>query len=839
MQDKYKTKAQLLEELNDLRQKVVQLEARHNSQAAGGVEKLVESQHLYQSTLDLLPQSIIRKDKELRFTFGNRVFLESLGMSLDDMVGKTNEDLYPKELAQKYTGDDRQVLQTGQSIDLIERHKAPASDESIYVRVIKTPVRDAKGEIDGLQLVFWDVTERIKTEQALTKEQTLLRTLIDNIPDLIYVKDVAGKFLLVNQAHAHYMGATTPDELVKKSDFDFYPEELAQQFRADEQQIVGAGRPLVDHEEVNLDQKSGRRSWTLTTKVPFKDDQGNILGLVGVSRDITERKQYQDALARRVTELETVGQVGTAASTILDPNQLLQVVVNLTKDRFNLYHTHIYLLNDMGDTLNLAAGAGDVGEKMVAQEWSIPLDQERSLVARAARTGKGVIVDNVREEPDWLPNPLLPNTWSELAVPMMVADRVLGVLDVQSDEIARFTQEDVHIQTTLALQVAVALENARLFEQGRNTLAETELQAWRLALMNEIGASLSQSADIDEVFRIVALKTGEIVEGDRVSVALVTPQSDKFEIMGLSGTQGAVPMGAVLPLKGTSVGRAVREMEVVINSETRDSRYIDVTQMYKAGMRSSLIAPLIASGQVLGTLNVASTKPNAYDVSDKNLMGQIASLLASTIESRQLFDQMQDALAEQQKSSYLLQERVKELNCLNEIGREITETPLLSEFLPWVAARIPPAMQQPGLCSVAINYDDRFYGVKEAVEMPSRIVNALRASGKVVGRITIAYSEKRDFLDEESALLGGVANRISGYIESRRLFKQIENRAERERLVNAISQKIQGTTTVDGALQTAIHELGQAFQAHRTQVKLGVAEDSNGDKLDTGEEIGT
>ena len=139
-------------------------------------------------------------------------------------------------------------------------------------------------------------------------------------------------------------------------------------------------------------------------------------------------------------------------------------MVDLAKARFDLYHAHIYLLDELGQTLNLVVGAGDVGQQLVSEGWSIPIDQEQSLVAQVARTGEGVIVNDVRQNPHHLPNPLLPDTRSELAVPLIVGGMVLGVLDVQSDQVNRFTQQDVQLKTTLASQVAVALQNAEQYE---------------------------------------------------------------------------------------------------------------------------------------------------------------------------------------------------------------------------------------------------------------------------------------------------------------------------------------------------------------------------------------
>ncbi|MBN2116825.1 MAG: GAF domain-containing protein, partial [Anaerolineales bacterium] len=166
---------------------------------------------------------------------------------------------------------------------------------------------------------------------------------------------------------------------------------------------------------------------------------------------------------KRAYELATVATVSTTASTLLDPDQLLQSVVDLTKERFGLYHAHVYTYESAWNTLMLAAGAGEVGRKLVAEQHAIPMTLMQSLVARAARDRKAVIVNDVSSEPGFLPNPLLPETRAEMAVPMTVGDKLLGVFDVQSDNAAGFSEEDANIYVTLAAQVGVALQNARLY----------------------------------------------------------------------------------------------------------------------------------------------------------------------------------------------------------------------------------------------------------------------------------------------------------------------------------------------------------------------------------------
>ncbi|MFN8383794.1 MAG: ATP-binding protein [Anaerolineales bacterium] len=175
---------------------------------------------------------------------------------------------------------------------------------------------------------------------------------------------------------------------------------------------------------------------------------------------------------RRARELETVAVVSTKASTVLDPDELLQSVVDLTKERFALYHAHIYLADESWNTLLLASGAGDIGRQMVTTGHAIQMDVPHSLVARAARERSAIIVNDSLANPDFLPNPLLPKTRSEMAIPMIVGESVLGVFDVQSEKAGHFSQEDANIYNTLATQVGIALQNARLYKEQSATVAQ-------------------------------------------------------------------------------------------------------------------------------------------------------------------------------------------------------------------------------------------------------------------------------------------------------------------------------------------------------------------------------
>jgi PAS domain S-box-containing protein len=138
-------------------------------------------------------------------------------------------------------------------------------------------------------------SERKRVEQALAHERDLLRALMDNIPDTIYFKDTASRFTRINRAQAQVLGVSDSREAIGKTDFDFFTSEHARDAYADEQEIVKSGQPLIDKVE-RIRRANGQARWVSATKVPITDEEGRVVGTVGISRDITERRQAEEAL---------------------------------------------------------------------------------------------------------------------------------------------------------------------------------------------------------------------------------------------------------------------------------------------------------------------------------------------------------------------------------------------------------------------------------------------------------------------------------------------------------------------------------------------------------------
>jgi len=180
-------------------------------------------------------------------------------------------------------------------------------DEALATAAVQRGAQDyiVKGREDGASLAraIRYAIERCRAQQALAEEHDLLRSLIDNIPDQVYLKNTSSRFVSVNPATAAFFGVASPDSIIGTSDFDYFPRELAEQFQAEEQALLRRDRPCVNREAAITD-SAGATRWMLTTKVPLRDPAGNITGLLGINRDITARKKAENALRRLNDELE-------------------------------------------------------------------------------------------------------------------------------------------------------------------------------------------------------------------------------------------------------------------------------------------------------------------------------------------------------------------------------------------------------------------------------------------------------------------------------------------------------------------------------------------------------
>ncbi len=328
--------------------------------------------------------------------------------------------------------------------------------------------RDAMGAITHYQGIVVDITERKHAEMRLKHSETSL----NEAQQLAHLGSwewniLTGENIWSAEQYrifGYMPGAIEPNYVLLEN--ALHPADKDRVLAA-MHNTVQTGVPYEDEYRIIRPDQAERILHAKTTMQC--DGEGTSCRVIGVVWDITEHKKLEELLAQRAAQLEKVAHISSAISAVLDVNTLLPKVVNLVKEQFGYSHSQIYLRDISSDTLTLAAEADKECHQMLANGHHIQIDDPHSIVARVAREKQGLIINDIKPTSSVSPNPLLPKTRSRLAVPLIVGDEVIGVFDVQSNEADHFTAEDTYIQTTLAGQVAVSIENARQFAARKQT----------------------------------------------------------------------------------------------------------------------------------------------------------------------------------------------------------------------------------------------------------------------------------------------------------------------------------------------------------------------------------
>ena len=261
--------------------------------------------------------------------------------------------------------------------------------------------------------------------------------------------------------------------------------------------------------------------------------------------------------------------------------------------------------------------------------------------------------------------------------PITVYGEPIGELSLAG--VDELDDEEKHILESIIEKVSDRLEAIRLSQQTEHALAVTEVQAERLAYLNELANALGEADTINEAFMAVEEQIGNIISHDRLSLTMLDADRQHLEVYALDGVKGVIPVGTTLPVQGTAIGAAVTQQQMINTVDLQQSDYLENIQLAKQGLRSTLVVPLVTGRTVLGTLNLASQSPAAFDAQDENMMRQIAPLLASTIESQRLFAEAQ--------------EQAKRERLLNQIGEKIRGTVTVESALQTAIEELGQALQ--------------------------------------------------------------------------------------------------------------------------------------------------
>ncbi|WP_420629817.1 GAF domain-containing protein [Candidatus Leptofilum sp.] len=601
--------------------------------------------------------------------------------------------------------------------------------------------------------------------------QTVLSALTQPV---VIARVTDGHLLFANDAFSRLIGVSR-EQLIGKSS-------LSQSIgSADYQKILRQIETEDTVHELEMEiarQDKEKISVMLSCRsITYDDTPAILISMV----DTTSRRENERLLEQRAREMEAVSQVSTFASSILDTDKLLQTMVDLTQDRFGLYHAHVYLLNKRQNMLNLAAGSGEVGRRMVDAKQAIPLATEQSLVAMAARTRQGVIENDVRANPTFLPNALLPNTKAEMAVPMMVGEVLLGVLDVQSDELDYFNQESIHIYTTLAAQLGVAIQNARSFGRAQKSLTETRAL---LQITNETGNLL----EVDKMLTSVLNQVLATTKFEAGLVSIYNPQRDDLDLLVNELPQMMFESIQEGGLKGSLCDLVYRGQKPIVVTDLMQEAPVDVTGLVNLGYQSYQGVPLRSGDEVLGTLCIFCSESLTLEEANTDFLLAVGQQVGAAIRNAQAFERSQAALADAKLSQEALELRTRELD---ELTRRLTREGW-EDFLE----------NEPDEDLRFLFDGESIHGAENlseetavSLDADAPIVQPIAVRGVPIGKMAIVPEEDTGEVEE---VVGAVMQQLAAHIENLRLTDQVQSAlAQTESLYTGSERIVLSSTEAD------------------------------------------
>lgn len=355
-------------------------------------------------------------------------------------------------------------------------------------------------------------------------------------------------------------------------------------------------------------------------------------------------------LVRRTVQLETSGQVGQQVTSILDTDELLELVVNLIQVRFNYYFVGVWLVTERKDEALLQAGMGRRGFTLPEALTRMPLEDD-SIIAHVCRAGQMRVVDDVTLAPDYVPDASLPECRSELALPLRMGETTLGALDIKSDQPAAFGTEDHIALQALADQLAVAIRNARLYqvEQHRRHLAEALERAAR-ALASDLNIQHVPGRILEELATVVPYGQGAIFLRQHATVRVVAQS-------GFPSDAGRALPPLPLPIQeGDMFAQMLAVQQPVLLTELSEPMAwwpASDSELAWLGL------PLIAQERVIGMIVLTRQAGTVFTVQDMTLASAFSGQAAVALENANLY---QEILQFNSQLEQLVQQRTEELN---------------------------------------------------------------------------------------------------------------------------------------------------------------------------------
>lgn len=536
------------------------------------------------------------------------------------------------------------------------------SDGSIrWIHDRSSPVFDElDGHLKRTAGIATDITEQKLAGDALRDREERLRLTLDASHQGLYDLNLQTGEAITNREYAEMLGYSSETfvETDKAWMERLHPDDKERTVHTYLSYING----LIPEYRTEFRQmtKDGKWKWILSVgKIVENDPTGKPLRMLGIHLDIDANKQAELELHRRASQLSLLNDVGKKIAGVLDIQGVLDLSANLVHDSFGYHHVGLFTINDEKSHMLMRAKSGEYSSKF-PDNHSIKLGE--GIVGTVGLSGEMVLTNQVNEDPiyiNFFPEAL--DTVSELGLPIKYAGRVIGVLDVQSPLPNAFSADDIQVLQTLADQVAIALENARLYESGQIELAERQKLIYDLEKLVEAGHALSESLNPQAIYPLIYSYVSKVMPCDFVIVSSYDPEFELIRCEYLHTPEGPqqVTNFPPIPLEPPGQGTqslVIRSGKSLLLSDyekalqtTNNTLYfneqaeiVDETYEEDDRTRSAVLVPLKVNGIVTGVLQVLSTKLNAHTQEHLRYTEALAFHVSSALSNARLFSELEE-----------------------------------------------------------------------------------------------------------------------------------------------------------------------------------------------------
>ncbi|TEU00104.1 MAG: GAF domain-containing protein [Anaerolineales bacterium] len=536
------------------------------------------------------------------------------------------------------------------------------------------------------------------------------------------------------------------------------------------------------------------------------------------SRELEELvSQRTRVLERRALQLQTTADIAKLTTELPDPEILMSQAVELIRARFGFYHASIFIMDETGNWADLVASTGEAGRKMIARHHRLALGSASIIGWVSANRLPRVALD-VEQDPFHFKNPLLPETQSELAVPLLVGQRLLGALDVQSTEPHAFAEDDVRALEAIASEVAVAIDSARIQREMQEQLDRIERSdrietqaAWgRIARSRSVPIiHLNPKGEIgpltDEVFPVIEdaiIQDSTVVSPDGRDIAIpIQVRGETIATLAARRSKPSEPWN----------DEEIALMEAVASQSA---------QALEGARQRSEERRRVTELEVINRISQAVSQMLPQETLFRIVRRQLIQAIGETDLKICLFDPQEDQLT----ISYDSRRTAPTQSITEPLGDDLTSVVIRS--------RQPLLLtDNPAQRAAMLGVSDFGEEIKSWLGVPMLL------GDEILGTIILEdYEQDNRFTEDDAALLATVASQVAAGIQNANLLDQVQRTARRERLIHEITSKVRRSPDMKSILKTSTRELGRALNAIRSTVSLGSSESEANDTSDDSED---